>query len=247
MNMIFKFVAIGVSFNQASRLYTSVKEETGLGVLGCASDKDVSMHCCIVCAVNLQMLKDLMEKMWAFSIGLDGWNNAGTAYLDVRIRCYYKHNLQNFHLLAILMREKHTGEYKFDLVVSALNILCPAWKYKLIGIATPRASSMTGCLSGTCTRLDRECYSSLYCIWCGAHQLDLVMKKALVKLNDGTFVATLTGVTGHLRRQQNLIATMKSAGPTYAVTRWISMDKMLKRNDMSLSHTSKKKSSLFAP
>jgi hypothetical protein len=45
MNMIVKFVAIGASFSQASRLYTSVKEETGLGALGCAtSDKDVSMH-----------------------------------------------------------------------------------------------------------------------------------------------------------------------------------------------------------
>jgi hypothetical protein len=144
------------------------------------------------------MLKDLMEKVWAFSIGLDGGNNAGTAYLAVCIRCYYNHNIQNFHLLAIPMREKHTGEYQFDLVVSALNILCPAWKFKLIGIATDGASSMTGWLSGTCTRLDRECYSSLYQIWCGAHQLDLVMKKAFVKLNVGTVVATLTGVTGHL-------------------------------------------------
>jgi hypothetical protein len=58
---------------------------------------------------------------------------------------------------------------------------------------------MTGCLSGTCTRLDRECYSSLYRVWCGANQLDLVTKKEYLKLNDGTFVASMTGVTGHFR------------------------------------------------
>ena len=34
MNLVVRFVAVGVSFCQASRLYRSVKEETGMGVLG---------------------------------------------------------------------------------------------------------------------------------------------------------------------------------------------------------------------
>jgi hypothetical protein len=77
------------------------------------------MHCHIVCAVNLQMLKDLMEKVWDFPISLDGGNNTGTAYLNVHVRCYHKHTLKNFHLLAITMLDKHTGEYQFDLLVMA--------------------------------------------------------------------------------------------------------------------------------
>ncbi|KAG7362784.1 hypothetical protein IV203_026144 [Nitzschia inconspicua] len=42
------------------------------------------------------------------------------------------------------------------------------------------------------------------------------------------FLITLTGVTGHLRCQQNLIQDMKSSCPTFATTRWISMGKVLK-------------------
>jgi hypothetical protein len=199
MNMIIKFVAVGVSFHQASRLYQSVKEETGLGVLGCARDKDVAQHCQIICAVNLQYLKDILGTVWAFLIGLDAGNNAGTSYLDVRVRCFHKEGLQNFHMLAIPMRDRHTGEYQFELVCSVLNVIAPNWKYRLIGIATDGASAMTGCISGTCTRLARECYAPLFRIWCGAHQLDLVMKKAFISLCDDKFIHTLTGATGHLR------------------------------------------------
>jgi hypothetical protein len=49
--------------------------------------------------------------MGAF-IGLDAGNNAGLSYLDVRMRCFFKGDIQNLHLLAIPMRdeERHTGE-----------------------------------------------------------------------------------------------------------------------------------------
>jgi hypothetical protein len=45
INMIVKFVAVGVSFRQARRLYQTVKEETGMGVLGNITDKEVSNIC----------------------------------------------------------------------------------------------------------------------------------------------------------------------------------------------------------
>ena len=87
---------------------------------------------------------------------------------------------------------------------------------------------MTGCVQGTCTRLSNKCHGNIFRVWCGAHQLDLVVKKAFNQLMSDKFLNTLTGVTGHLRRQQNLIQDMKSACPTYTTTRWISMGKVLK-------------------
>jgi hypothetical protein len=54
------------------------------------------------------------------------------------------------------------------------------------------------------------------------------VKKAFNQLISDKFLNTLTAVTGHLRRQQNLIHDMKSACPTYATTRSISMGKVLK-------------------
>jgi len=125
LNLIAKFVAVGVSFRQANRLYQSVKEETGMGLMGSMSEGDVASHCRIVCAINYQYLKALLKNVWAFSIAIDAGNNAGSAYLDLRMRCYFKENLQNLHVIAIPMRERHTGQYQYDLIVSVLDVLAP--------------------------------------------------------------------------------------------------------------------------
>jgi len=45
LNLIDMSVSIGVPFREASRLYQSVKEETGLGVLGLISDVKGTCHC----------------------------------------------------------------------------------------------------------------------------------------------------------------------------------------------------------
>ncbi|KAG7372930.1 hypothetical protein IV203_033654 [Nitzschia inconspicua] len=213
---------------KASKLYQSVKEETGMGVLGSVSDVEVAQHCRTVCAINLQYLKEIFNDIWAFAIAIDAGNNAGTAYLDLRMRCYYKGSLEYLHILAIPMREHHTGEYQYDLIVETMNVLAPDWRHQLIGITTDGASTMTGCIQGTCTRLSNECHGNIFRVWCGAHQLDLVVKKAFNQLMNKKFLITLTGVTGHLRRQQNLIQHMKSSCPTFATTPWISMGKVLK-------------------
>jgi hypothetical protein len=71
------------------------------------------------------------------------------------------------------MHERHTGQYQFDLVVTALDVIAPNWRYQL-----------------------------LFRIWFGAHQLDLVVKKAFGKLCNDHFLNIVTGVTGHLSWQQ---------------------------------------------
>ena len=71
LNLVAKFIAIGVSFRQARKLYQTVKDETGMGSLGSVSDGEVAQLCRIVCAINLQYMKELFKKIWAFSIGLN--------------------------------------------------------------------------------------------------------------------------------------------------------------------------------
>ena len=228
LNFIIRFLLCGILFLQASKLYIGFKEETGMGVLGSINDVYVAQICRIACAANLQHLKDLCKSaVWAFSIGLDAGNNAGSLYLDVRMRFYLNGKINNFHILAIPMREQHTGAYQYGLVVKLLNVIAPNWRDQLIGIASDGASDMTGCIQGTVTRLCREAKSEVYRVWCGAHQLDLVMKKAFNKLCDDQFVGIITSLTGHLQRQQNLIKETKSTCPTFAETRWISMGKLL--------------------
>ena len=63
LNMVTNFVLVGVSFQQASRLYQSVKEDTGMGLMGSILDVEVAHHCRIVCAV--QNLKEIFKNVWA--------------------------------------------------------------------------------------------------------------------------------------------------------------------------------------
>lgn len=251
LNMVAKFVAVGVSFRQASKLYQAVREESGMGVMGSISDLDVAQICRTVCAINLQYLKEIFKNIWAFSIAIDAGNNASTSYLDLRMRCYFQNTVQNLHILAIPMRDRHTGQYQYDLVVKTLDVLAPDWRHQLIGITTDGASTMTGSIQGTVTRLSTECRGSIFRVWCGAHQLDLVVKKAFSQLLGEKFLSTLTGVTGHLRRQQNLIQEMKTTCPTFATTRWISMGKVLKwfaaNRTRLLAHFTEKKPQCTPP
>ena len=101
------------------------------------------------------------------------------------------------------------------LIVEPRNVLAPSWRHQFIGITTDSASVMTGCVQGTCSRLSNACHGNIFQIWCGAHQLDLLLKKAFNELMDMT-------------PTENLSQEMNSACPTYVTNHWISMGKVLK-------------------
>ena len=111
LNRVAKFVAIGVSFRQARKLYRTVKEETGrMGSLGSVSDGEIAQRCRIVCAINLRYMKELFKEVWTFSMGLDDGNTTGSSYHDIRmLRCFFKGDIQNLQrILAIPMRGRAT-------------------------------------------------------------------------------------------------------------------------------------------
>jgi len=92
-----------------------------------------------------------IQECVGFAIAIDAGNNARTAYIYLPMRCHFKGALQNFHLPAIPLCERHTGEYQYGCIVEAMNVLAPNWRHQLIGITTDGASAMTGCVQGTCT------------------------------------------------------------------------------------------------
>jgi len=116
----------------------------------------------------------------------------------------------------------------FNLISDFFNALSDNWKSKLIGISSDGTSNMTGCRAGVEIRLHQVSLPGCYRVWCAAHQMDLVVQKIFVKLCDDSFITTVMGITGHLRRQQNLITEMKSKCPRFIDTRWLSMQKLLK-------------------
>src|SRR5205814_742047 len=121
------------------------------------------------------------------------------------------------------MFDRHTGEYMHKLICNFLDVICSEWRSKLIGMGTDGASSMTGALKGVTTRLEKDAQHEIYRVWCGLHQLDLVMKYAYEERMDGEFNDILHGLTNHLRYQQNLITDMRSKCPKAARTRWTAL------------------------
>jgi hypothetical protein len=94
---------------------------------------------------------------------------------------------------------------------------------RIIAVSTDGARSMTGGSRGPATRIQRICSPGFIHVWCGLHQLDLVMQRIFCAACDETFYAALTNVICHLRRQKSLIAEMRGTCPLVARTRWMSM------------------------
>jgi len=82
---------------------------------------------------------------------------------------------------------------------------------------------MTGCIQGVVTQLEQQAEHQIYRVWCGLHQLDLVMKGAYQELLEGKFVKTMNAVVTHLRAQNNLIADMGQSMCPKLTTRWVVM------------------------
>ena len=111
----------------------------------------------------------------------------------------------------------------FHLVVRILDVVCPRWKMQLIGVGSDGASSMTGQFQGVVTRLaDSSENTKFYRVWCGLHQLDLVLKHAYTDLWENEVVNIMKKFIAHLRLQQGLINEMQATCPQLT-TRWLVM------------------------
>jgi len=147
-----------------------------------------------------------------------------TSYLDIRIRLHLENaGIVNLHLLAIPAFDRHTGQVTFEVASKALDVLCESWRDMLIGISTDGEKKTTGRVSGVAARFQQVCRPRFIRIWCGAHQLDIVLQDAYTHFGKETFYIKLTAALGYLGRQQNLVKDMRSQAPKVADTRWESM------------------------
>lgn len=218
------YLRAGCSFKQAARIMLATKERTGLAAVGSCSDSTISKYARFACAINMQKISELLACVWTFSVALDMSTHMSSSYLDIRIRLHHsKSGIINLHLLAIPVFERHTAEVIFETADKALTVLCPSWKDIVVGVSTDGERKMTGRVSGVATRFEQMAKPGFVRIWCGAHQLDIVMQRAYTEFGNDEFYGHLTAAISYLRRQQNLIADMQSKAPKVADTRWESM------------------------
>jgi len=90
----------------------------------------------VLLSVNLQLLSNILNKAWAFSVANDSSTHYGKSYFDNRIRIHHDGDILNIHAIAIPMFERHTGENMFNLITTFFDIICPTWRTKLIGIGS---------------------------------------------------------------------------------------------------------------
>ncbi len=225
--LVIKYISLGSSFRLASRIFQVTKEELHFGQIGSVSEKKVIDYVRIVVATPLQYIKDLLEKSWCYSVAFDGATYIHTSYLDIRVRVFNGDDIQNIHVIALPMVDRHTGEHMHELFEKLFNILDPRWKTKLVGITTDGAVNMTGRHKGAVTKIQNSALGEgFYRLWCVLHQMDIVVQKCVTSYFSDDFYSALTGFIGYLRRKQNLIQEMASKCPKVAVTRWLRLGKV---------------------
>jgi len=194
-----RLLGCGLSFMQCAKMVSASQEELGQAAkIGCASENDVARITRIICVLSLEMLSEMMRASWAYSVGLDASTNSfGVSMLDLRIRIPVNEDIHNFHMLAVPMFAKHFGEEMFKLLSNSLSALDSDWKMKIVGITTDGAASMTGVRKGIVSRIQAVAAKGLIQVWCGAHQLDLALKKTLGRLPE-PFLTMLTTMIAYL-------------------------------------------------
>lgn len=95
--------------------------------------------------------------------------------------------LRNVHLVSIPIFEPQTGEKMMNLLTKLIDSLYENWKYLIVEISTDGDESMTGRIGAVVTMILALLPPGATCIWCGLHQLDLVMQLAYEKVFDKSF------------------------------------------------------------
>ena len=205
----------------ASTFLRLTKEETGVVLIGSATEGKVAGFICYVCALNLQKVLEVMASCWTFSLAMDMSTHMSTSYLDIQICLFIGGKIENLHLLAIPMFSSHAAEQIFVHAEKVLDVLCPRWRDLILSISTDSKRKMTGRVSGVVTRFEHVAKPGFFWL-----QLDIVLQRFFKNLMNEEFYSLLTSLISYLQCQQNLIKDMKTKAKKVADTRWESMSEV---------------------
>ncbi|CAM6027259.1 unnamed protein product [Sphagnum balticum] len=186
------------------------KEAFGNAKLVGLNDHIVSQYVRAGVGINLQRILDILSslRVWSFAFAADSSMHRSMSYLDIRIRVCLNGSLENLHLIVVPFYNRHTTENIAAMICRILDVLYARWQSKIITFNTDGENMMTRRHASVVTRIDHKSETKLMCIWCGLHQIDLVVKDVS---DDGLFYKTAHDFSVHLCRQQNLELEMGNA------------------------------------
>jgi hypothetical protein len=179
------------------------------------NDHEVGKMVCVNINANLQVLSNVLNHhdVWAFSLASDGSIHQGVSFFDMRIRVCVGGRMFNIHLVVIPFYNRHSAVNICKMIYKLFNQLCSSWRHKLLSINMDGENTMTGWKGGFVTLMDKESANEVLCVWCPAHQMDLVIQDTTVMINDDAFTKMTHNFTVHLRQQVNLQLVTSSKCP----------------------------------
>ena len=85
------------------------------------------------------------------------------------------------------------------LSITLLDILSPEWKSIMLSNTTDGDRKMTGHIQGVATRFEQAALPGFFRIWCGLHELDLVLPQFYTELMDKSFYGILTNLISYVQ------------------------------------------------
>ena len=117
----------------------------------------------------------MILSVWDLFISLNMYNHQGVLYLVIRTCLYWQGDILNLHLVSIPVFDKHTGENMFNVSATFFECIYQEWQKMLVVIAPDGARITTGCIQGRTTLFEQGMLLGLIQVWCGGHQLDLLL------------------------------------------------------------------------
>lgn len=209
-DLAIKFVSCGASFRLATRMIQCAREETKLAFYGGGSEQKIAGYVRAVIASNLQKIALMMRSSWTYAIATDAAEHQSTFYLDFRVRVWQGGALQDFHLFSLPTFDQHPALLVLQRIQKFMAVMDPNWREKMVGTTTHggtntgRDVAMTGSQQGLAARLSKLVPThGFYLVWCGVHQLDLVVKNCVTAFCHKAFLDELVAVISILRQQKD--------------------------------------------
>lgn len=104
-----RLIALGDSLCSVSGQLQVIRKEPRIAAYSGASEATWSNYNKVFMVVCFQKLAELLKNIWAAFIAFHCSTHQGRSYLDVILRVIWNSRLWNFHLISLLMFERHTG------------------------------------------------------------------------------------------------------------------------------------------
>lgn len=139
----------------------------------------------------------------------------------------YRGALCNHHLLCSPLCASYTGDNMYDAVRCILRVVAGIfWDHKLLAVTTDGAANITGRHRGMVSILQHISSHTIYRVWCGAHQIDLVVQDCVANQLYDSFYHSFTSLISYLRRQQRFQQEVEAKCTRVCTTLWLSIGKL---------------------